>query len=442
MSEAIDFSEIYFTDPKEMKSFDPEVAARELIGYAIEAGASDVFLTDEASCVHVRMRRLGRLESLQRLSREAGRRLQNHFRAVGGADVTDHVKPVEGRDVIQLSDELSVDIRISALPNVFGQDLALRLFHTDQSLLTIEQLGFASVELGLVKGLLDVTGGLLLVAGPTGSGKTSSLYAFLRYLNRGDRKIHTLEEPVEYILPGIVQSQINLRGGVDYSQLLYAIMRHTPDVIMIGEIRDLRTAEVAVRAGGSGQLVLATVHARTCVGAIQSMLSYGINRHFLANSLLGVISQRLVRRLCHRCRMRIDVDDVPTFLELGKPWFNDQEKPSLFIPIGCEHCLDGYDSLTCVPEILKVGQALRRAMAEQVDLDRLGGIAQDAGLWSFRTAALQRLTTGISTAEELVRAIPEEEMMQTLTGAASRGQSQESSIPATQAGTAALLSPQ
>jgi type IV pilus assembly protein PilB len=320
------------------------------------------------------------------------------------------MKPVEGRDVIELLGGDSVDVRISALPNVFGHDLALRLFHSDQSLLGLEQLGLAPLELNLLKGLLDSAGGLLLVAGPTGSGKTSSLYAFLRYLNRGDCKIHTLEEPVEYIIPGVVQSQVNMRGGVDYSHLLYAIMRHAPDVIMIGEIRDQRTAEIAVRAGGSGQLVLATVHARTCVGSIQSMLAFGIHRQFLANSLLGVISQRLVRRLCARCRMQIDVDDIPSFLEEARTWIPEDEKPALFMPIGCEHCVDGYDQLTCVPEIMNIGSELRRAIPDQVDFERLGEIARESGLWTFRSAAQLRLATGISTVEELVRAIPEEEL--------------------------------
>jgi type II secretory ATPase GspE/PulE/Tfp pilus assembly ATPase PilB-like protein len=266
------------------------------------------------------------------------------------------------------------------------------------------------IELNLVKGLLDSASGLLLVAGPTGSGKTSSLYAFLRYLNRGDSKIHTLEEPVEHVIPGIVQSQINLRAGVDYAQLLYAVLRHAPDVIMIGEIRDQRTAEIAVRAGGSGQLVLATVHARTCVGAIQSMLAYGINRQFLANSLLGVISQRLVRRLCQHCRMQVDVDDLPGFLKHVRHWLPAGSKPSLFLPVGCEHCFEGYDQLTCVPEILKVKAELRRAIAEQRDFDRLSAIARDSGQWSFRTAAQLRLALGTSTVEEIVRVIPEEEI--------------------------------
>ena len=409
MSETLEFTEVDFQDPSDLELFDPEVAARELLGYAMEAGASDLFITDEPYYVTIRMRRLGRIEPLQNLSREAGRRLQNHFRAVGGADVTDQMKPVEGRNLIQIDDARSVDIRISALPSVFGQDLALRIFNSDQSLMDIDQLGFLTEELSAIRGLLDSSCGLLLVSGPTGSGKTSSLYSFLRYLNRGDSKIHTLEEPVEYTVPGIVQSQVNVRAGIDYSQLLYAILRHAPDVIMIGEIRDQRTAEIAVRAGGSGQFVLATVHARTAVGAIQTMSAYGINPHFLASSLTGVISQRLIRRLCPACRFEVDVSDVGGYLADVQPLLSGDQNASLFMPEGCDDCLSGYDRLTCVPEILKVNKEFRRAIADRVDYDRLEQIARDSGMLPFRRAAQLRLATGVTTVEEIVRVLPEEE---------------------------------
>lgn len=398
---------IDFTEHEDLAQFDPEQAAKELLGFASEAGASDVFLTDEPNFVSVRMRRLGRVEALQRLSREAGRRLQNHFRAVGGADVTDHLKPVEGRNVVHIEDGYAVDVRISSLPSVFGQDLALRLFNNDESLMSLENLGLLKGELEAVRNLLDAPSGLLLVAGPTGSGKTNSLYAFLRYLNRGDRKIHTLEEPVEYILPGIVQSQVNVRAGVDFAQLLYAALRHAPDVIMIGEIRDLRTAEIAVRAGGSGQLVLATVHSNTAIGAIQTMAGYDVNPHFLASSLLGVVSQRLIRRLCPMCRMQIDMSDLPRYLSEVADQFAGEFRPSLYMPVGCDQCVDGYDRLTCIPEILKIDSALRRAIADRIDFDRVGEIARSSGLVPFRRSAQLRLATGVTTAEELIHELPD-----------------------------------
>ena len=386
MSEAVDFMEIHFQSPAELEAFDPELASRELLTYAADVGASDVFITDEARHVDIRMRRMGRIESLQKLSREAGRRLQNHFRAVGGADVTDHINPVEGRNVVEIDDDRSVDVRISALPNVFGQDLALRIFNPDTSLHTMESLGFLPSELSQVRDLLHASSGLLLVCGPTDSGKTSSLYAFLRFLNRGDRKIHTIEEPVEFTIPGIVQSQVNLRLGVDYDQLLYTVLRHSPDVIMIGEIRDQRTAEIAIQAGGSGQLVLASIHARTAIGAIQTMAAYGVNRSFLASSLLGVVSQRLIRRLCPKCRYAVDVSDIDDYLYEIENYVPRHQRSSLYMPVGCDDCVDGYDQLTCLPEILRVDSAIRRAVADEVDFDRIEELARQSGMVPFRTA--------------------------------------------------------
>ncbi|MEM9587399.1 MAG: ATPase, T2SS/T4P/T4SS family [Planctomycetota bacterium] len=402
-----DMEEIDFQDEADLELFDPEVAARELVTYAVGVQASDVFLTDEPTSVAVKIRRMGRIEHVQRLSREAGRRLQNHFRAVSGADVTDQIKPVEGRDVIQLDDDRLIDIRISALPSVFGQDLALRLFGGDESIMRLDQLGMFAGELAIIRDLLSASSGLILVAGPTGSGKTNSLYAFLKHLRRDHRKIHTIEEPIEHLMPGIVQSAVNLRAGVDFAGLLSAILRHAPDVIMIGEIRDERTAEIAVRAGGSGQLVLASVHARTAVGAIQSMLAYNVNPNFLASSLVGIVAQRLVRRMSPETRFEIGMSDVPEYLSSIRHRMPSEAQPALWMPRPTEQYPDGYDRLTCIPEILKVGPKVRQAITDGLDSEAIEAVALADGMVPFRTAAQMRLATGVTTAEELISQLPD-----------------------------------
>jgi len=405
----IGHDDIDFSERAELDLFDPETASHDLLEYALQLGASDIFLTDEPHSVAVRLRRMGRVELVQRLSREAGRRLQNHFRAVSGADVTDQLKPTEGRKAVQLQSGRFVDVRISALPSVFGQDLALRIFGGDEAIMQIDQLGMLKSELAAVRDLLAATSGLILVAGPTGSGKTNSLYAFLKYLRRSDRKIHTIEEPIEHLTTGVVQSQVNLRGGVDFSHLLYAILRHAPDVIMIGEIRDERTAEIAIRASGSGHLVLATVHARTAVGAIQSMLAYRVNPHFLADSLNGVIAQRLVRRLCPACRFEVNLSDIDDYMADIRDRLPDQWRPSMWMPVGCDRCLDGYDQLTCVPEIMRVEADVRQAILSNRDGQAIRDTAMRNGLLSFHRAARLRLAAGITTAEELIRHLPPDE---------------------------------
>ncbi len=403
------FDELTFDEYDANELFVPENAVRELLRFAVESGASDVFLTDESDHVSVRMRQMGRLKVVQKLPRGPGRRLQNHFRAVSGADVTDQLKPVEGRNMVQIANDHWIDIRINALPSVFGQDLAIRLFGRADDLVQIDGLGFLPAEKDAIKELLDLPGGLLLVAGPTGSGKTNSLYAFLKYLNHGDRKIHTLEEPVEYLVPGVVQTQINVRAGIDFCNLLPAVLRHAPDIIMIGEIRDSRTADVAVRAGGSGQLVLASVHSQTGVGAIQTMRAYGVNSHFLAGSLIGVIGQRLIRRLCVSCRTGIDVSDYSGFHSSIRHLVPSHYRPSFYYPGDCEKCLDGYDQLTCIPEIIKVDARLRRAIADEQSTDRLQGIASQAGTIPLATTAQLRAALGITTIEEIISVLPSHE---------------------------------
>jgi type II secretory ATPase GspE/PulE/Tfp pilus assembly ATPase PilB-like protein len=319
------------------------------------------------------------------------------------------MKPVEGRNIVEIDNERWIDIRINAMPSVFGQDLAIRLFGRSDDLVQIDGLGYFPAEIDAVKELLDFPGGLILVSGPTGSGKTNSLYAFLKYLNRGDRKIHTLEEPVEYLVPGVVQSQINLRAGIDFSTLLTAVLRHAPDVIMIGEVRDARTAEVAVRAGGSGQLVLATVHAQTGVGAIQSMRAYGVNSHFLAGSLVGVVGQRLIRRLCAKCSTSMNVADYPHFHSSIRHLAPSNYRPSFFYPGSCESCMDGYDQLTCIPEIIKIDAKLRRAIADELSTDRLQEIAIANGTVPLAVTAQLRAALGVTTVEEIIRVLPDYE---------------------------------
>ncbi|TWU65211.1 GspE/PulE family protein [Crateriforma conspicua] len=409
MSMTSDDLEIDFREEADLQAFDPEAAARELVTYAVSVDATDVFLTDESTSVVVRLRRMGQLETVQRLSHAAGRRLQNHFRAVSGAYVTDQMKPVEGRELLELDDGRMVDVRINALPSIYGYDLALRIFGSNESILSIDQLGIFASEADHKRQLLDCGSGLVLVSGPTGSGKTHSLYSFLKYLQKADRKIHTIEDPIEHVMNGIVQSQVNVRGGIDFAQLLAAILRHSPDVIMIGEIRDARAAEVAVRAAGSGHLVLASVHARTAAGAVHSMLSYGVLPHFLASSLVGVVAQRLVRRLCPHCRQRISMSDCDDFLSDLRPRLPDDMPRNLWLPVGCDRCVDGYDRLVCLPEIIRVTPSMRDAIQHGSDEQELARMSHQAGNLSLETAGRLRLATGWTTAEELIRVLPEDD---------------------------------
>lgn len=368
----------------------PETFAQALMEIAAEQLASDLFITDEAHATVVRMRRMGRLKVVRQLPRTYGRRLLNHFRALAGIDIADLTKPADGRCRFVLDGNREVDVRFGVIPTACGQDMAMRLFDHSTGLIGLDHIGFLDEERAIVERLLTAPSGLILVAGPAGCGKTNSLYAFLNHLNNGQRKIHTLEEPIEYLLPGIHQSQVNVRAGLDFADLLYGCMRQSPDVIMIGEIRDKRTADTAIRAGTGGQLVLATVHAQTAPTAIQNMLAFDVNRHFLADGLVGVLNQRLIRRLCPDCRVQQEMPDP-----------NNGGSQVYFQASSCDKCREeGYIGMTCLPEILEVDKTLTHAIAQGDAADELSRIAVDGGMRTLGQAAMIRITNGTVTPQD------------------------------------------
>ncbi|MCM2373725.1 GspE/PulE family protein [Aporhodopirellula aestuarii] len=364
----------------------PESFAIALMEIAAGQKASDIFISDEQDSTVIRFRRMGRLKIVRRLPRTYGRRLLNHFRALAGIDIADLMHPADGRVRFNLENNREVDVRFAVLPTTFGQDMAMRMFDHSIGMINIDDIGFLEDEKQVVHRMLTSPSGLILVAGATGSGKTNSLYAFLHQLNNGQRKIHTLEEPIEYTLPGIQQSQVNVRAGCDFADLLYGCMRQSPDVIMVGEIRDRRTAETAIRAGVSGHLVLATVHAQAATTAVQNMLSFDVNRHFLADALVGVLNQTLVRQLCTNCR--VEVEDPDT-------------SQRYFIGGKCEKCdEEGFTRMTCLPEILEATQRVAAAIARGDSADELGRIAMEEGMMTLAQGALKRIESGLITPED------------------------------------------
>jgi type II secretory ATPase GspE/PulE/Tfp pilus assembly ATPase PilB-like protein len=385
----------------------PEVFARALIEHAVDRHATDLFISDDTDATVITLREMGELVEMRRLARAFGYRLQNHVRALCDADVTDHQHPASGRTLFQLDDQRLVDLRIHSIPSLFGQDVAVRIFEHGRSSSRIDQLGLFEDELRELLRLLDAPSGLLLCAGPTGSGKTHSLYAFLDHLNNGRRKIHTIEEPIEYVMPGIVQAQVNLKAGLDYPQLLHATLRQSPDVVMIGEIRDPRSAEVAIRAAASGQLVLASIHADSAAGAVHSLLSYGVNPSFVASSLLGVVGQRLVRRLCPACRKPLSLPEESDLLRAIREPLDDSPSPQLYVPEGCKRCRRlGFDRLICVPEILVASPGLQQAIAEQQPREEIRRRAEAEGMRTLREAAQMRIAVGAVCAEDVFDILP------------------------------------
>jgi type II secretory ATPase GspE/PulE/Tfp pilus assembly ATPase PilB-like protein len=386
----------------------PQEAVFQIVQQAADSEASDIFLLSEENSLAIAVRRMGQMETLYTVSRDQGRHLINYMKAMAGLDIAERRRPMEGRWIVDRA-EGKLDLRINVIPTLFGEDLTARILDRRVGLRTLESLGLSPSEQQKLTSLLASPSGLILVTGPTGTGKTTTLYACLQHLNTGARKINTLEDPVEYAIPGIRQSQVNTRLGVDFAELLRNILRQAPDVIMIGEVRDEETAHTAVRAANSGHLVLATLHAPVAASAVQSMRALGTNPYFLSSCLLGVIAQRLLRRLCINCRTAYDISESPeTFAEIESLLEPGLGK-FIYGPSGCEQCgRQGYRGRTGVFEIMTMNRKLRQLLLNAVPAEELQTAAIASGMIEFRRAAMLKVAQGVTSTEEVLRELPAE----------------------------------
>ena len=401
-AEMIDFQRI------ELADLSPMDAINEIVRRAVEMAASDLFLLSEENALKVGVRNMGRYEQISVVSKEQGRHLLNYLKSAASIDIAERRRPQEGRWIFE-SEHGAVDLRINVIPSIWGEDLTARILDRKFGLRTLDAIGLARSEHNKLTAMLASPSGLLLVTGPTGTGKTTTLYACLQHLNTGTRKINTIEDPIEYALAGIRQSQVFGKLGVDFPELLRNILRQAPDVIMVGEIRDEETAHTAVRAANSGHLVLATLHSPVAASAIQSLWALGANPYFLSSSLLGIVAQRLVRQLCPKCRVAYDISESPeTFAEIQSIL-----EPGLggFIygPGGCDECRhQGYTGRVGVFEIMSLNRQLRKLILEARPADELQQAAIASGMVEFRRAAMLKVAQGITTTEEVLRELPAE----------------------------------
>jgi type II secretory ATPase GspE/PulE/Tfp pilus assembly ATPase PilB-like protein len=393
----------------DVEGLEPETAVGALIEHAATLGVSDLFFTSHEDHWMVQARHQGVLRPITHVDAEFGRRCMSHVKSVSGMNMAERRRPQDGRWIVTRPTGASLDLRINIIPTLYGEDVTFRLLDRENRLLQLDQLGLGRRDYNQLLSMLTSPSGLILVTGPTGSGKTTTLYACLNHLNNGERKINTIEDPVEYAFGGLRQSQVNPKIDLGFAELLRSVLRQAPDIIMVGEVRDPETAATAVLAANSGHLVLATLHAPSAVGAVQSFLNLGVHAHFLANSLIGVLTQRLVRTLCPACRQSFDLSDTPQTFEEVRPYLGPNEGFLMYGPRGCPECRQlGYTGRTGVFEVLQVSPALRKLILERAPGPVLRRKALEEGLLECRLSALLKVARGETSIEEVFRVIPTE----------------------------------
>jgi type II secretory ATPase GspE/PulE/Tfp pilus assembly ATPase PilB-like protein/8-oxo-dGTP pyrophosphatase MutT (NUDIX family) len=373
-----------------------------IVAEGIAAGASDIHLEAGETGIAVRYRIDGMLKEVLVLPKAVGVPLVSRIKIMSQMDIADRLRPQGGRARVSINGA-RVDLRVSTLPASHGEKVVIRILDSRAALRSVESLGLDPVDGPRMQKLLDVREGLILVTGPTGSGKTTTLYAALRLLQHRGVNIITVEDPVEYRIPGIVQVQIHEKAGLTFASALRSVLRQDPDVVLIGEIRDRETAAIAIQASLTGHLVFATLHTNDACSSIIRLTDLGVDAGKLAGALKGVVAQRLIRRLCRACKLVANAG-VPRRLTDSVPGDS-----MVYMPVGCIDCsLTGYSGRVAVTEVLVTTPEVERAIAENAPPERLLSAARSSGTRSLWACGCAQLIAGNTSVEELVRVIEPE----------------------------------
>ena len=369
---------------------------------AIKQGASDIHFEPYEQNYRVRFRTDGILREIVKPPKTLAPRLAARIKVMSQMDISERRIPQDGRIQMKLSKNRSIDFRVNTLPTMFGEKIVMRILDPTSAQMGIDALGYDDDQKQLFLDALAKPQGMILVTGPTGSGKTVSLYTGLSILNTDERNISTAEDPVEINMEGVNQVLVNNKVGLDFAEALRSFLRQDPDIIMVGEIRDIETAEIAIKAAQTGHLVLSTLHTNSAAETITRMMNMGVPAYNIASSVSLIIAQRLARRLCKQCS--IPETEVPhdALMELG---FNDEmlENATLKRAVGCEACKDGYRGRVGIYEVVKVTKTLANLIMggdNSIDLDKQ---ARREGFADLRLSALRKAAQGLISLEEVNR---------------------------------------
>lgn len=369
------------------------------IQQAVDMKASDIHIEPYMDYIRVRFRIDGDLQDIMNLSKNILSALVTRIKIIGKMNIAEKRVPQDGRVEFNLNNK-EIDIRISTIPTIHGEKIVLRLLDREHFLLTKDQLGFTQKNLERFDKLLKQPYGMILITGPTGSGKTTTLYAILNELNRVEKNIITIEDPVEYKMEGINQIQINPKAGLTFASGIRSILRQDPDIIMVGEIRDAETAHIAVRAAITGHLVLSTLHTNDSPSSVMRLVDMGVEPYLVASAVIGVVSQRLVKKLCNNCKEAYEASYAEKLL-LGK---NYDEKVILYRPKGCNRCNNGYLGRRAVHEIMLINEDMRRLITEGKGLDELKNMALNSGMITLLDNSINLALEGVTSLDEILKA--------------------------------------
>lgn len=406
--EPSDYKKTYDLAMKDMPTgpMDEAPAARMLdlvMIQAIRDRASDIHFEPDEKALRVRFRIDGFLYESLTLPKTIHPALTSRIKILAEMDIAETRLPQDGNFNVKM-EKRGFEIRVSTFPTIYGENVVLRILDQTSPLFKLEELGFSEETLGQFKQLIRKTSGIILVTGPTGSGKTTTLYALLNMVNSKEKNIITIEDPVEYRLALIRQTQINPKAGINFATGLRSILRQDPDIIMIGEIRDLETSEIAMQAALTGHLVLSTLHTNDAPEAISRLVDIGVEPYLISSSVIGVLAQRLVRTICSECKTPYQVD--PNVMkDLGDEMTISKNPITLYRGKGCKNCKQsGYWGRTGIYELLLVNEEIKKLISERASVQVIRDAAKKtAGLTSLRVDGLKKVLKGITTIDEVDR---------------------------------------
>jgi type II secretory ATPase GspE/PulE/Tfp pilus assembly ATPase PilB-like protein len=377
----------------------------QLVAEAIQSRATDIHIEPYRDRVKVRYRIDGILYDVPvpDTIKQLHLAITSRIKIISNMDIVERRLPQDGRAKVKLG-EMDVDLRISIIPTLYGENLVIRILPT-QMLFSVNDLGLGAQDMETIDELLEKPHGIIFLTGPTGSGKTTTLYSFLTRLNKPDVKIITIEDPVEYDILGVTQVQVNAKIGLTFASALRNLLRHDPDIMMVGEVRDLETGELAIRTALTGHLVFSTLHTNDACSGVTRLVDMGIEPYLVASSVQAFIAQRLVRTICNDCKEKVLLKDIYKEKPASKDAIETIEKPThVFKGKGCEACkFTGYKGRIAIYEILLINEAIRQLVLDKASAGQIKKKAIEFGMRTLLREGWRKIEEGLTTPEEVVR---------------------------------------